>query len=132
MWFAAETEGIVVRAQPQFLDRESDPGRGRFVWAYTIEVDNQSDRTVQLVARTWLITDDSGLTQTVRGEGVVGETPVLAPGERFRYISRCPLNEPAGVMVGSYQMRDCTSGARFDIAVPAFPLDSPYIERKAT
>ena len=68
---------------------------------------------------------------TVRGEGVVGETPVLAPGQRIRYISRCPLREPAGVMVGSYQMRDCTSGERFDIAVPAFPLDSPYIVRKA-
>lgn len=129
--YEAETDGLVVRVEPQFLAQESDPEENRFVWAYTIEIENRSDEAVQLVSRFWRIMDENGLTQEVRGPGVVGRQPVLRPGERFTYTSAAPLAAPSGVMVGTYSMLRIDKGDEFDIAVPAFPLDSPHQSRLA-
>jgi len=129
--YEAETAGLVVRVEPQFLPHESDPEGNRYVWAYTIEIENRSADTVQLLSRHWRIMDENGLTQEVRGPGVVGQQPVLAPGGSFRYTSACPLAAPSGVMVGSYSMLRVSKGEEFDIAVPAFPLDSPHNAKRA-
>lgn len=129
--YEAETAGVLVRVEPQFLAQESDPDESRYVWAYTIEIVNCSTETVQLLSRFWRIMDENGLTQEVRGPGVVGQQPVLEPGESFRYTSACPLAAPSGVMVGTYSMLRTSNGAEFDIAVPAFPLDSPHQSKRA-
>jgi ApaG protein len=129
--YEAETDGVLVRVAPHFLAQESDPDENRFVWAYTIEIVNGSLETVQLISRFWRIMDENGLTQEVRGPGVVGEQPVLEPGESFKYTSAAPLAAPSGVMVGSYSMLRIDNGEEFDIAVPAFPLDSPYQSKLA-
>lgn len=127
--YEATTRGLVVRVRPAYRADQSDPDEGRWVWAYEIEVENHSDTTVQLVSRTWEITDARGKVEHVQGAGVVGETPTLAPGEAFRYVSGCPLATPSGAMVGAYQMLDRGSGERFDIDVPAFSLDLPDARR---
>jgi ApaG protein len=129
--YEAETAGLVVRVEPQFLPEESDPDANRFMWAYTIEIENRSPETVKLVSRYWRIMDENGLTQEVRGAGVVGQQPVLEPGESFRYTSGCPLGAPSGVMVGAYSMQRVENGDAFEIAVPAFPLDSPHQSKMA-
>jgi ApaG protein len=126
MAYEAETESIFVRAEPTFLAEESDPDESRFLWAYTIEIENRSDKMVQLISRHWRITDANGLTQEVKGPGVVGEQPVLQPGEAFRYTSGCPLSTPSGLMVGAYQMIRLPTREAFEIAIPAFALDSPF------
>src|SRR5262245_19577095 len=123
--YEAVTKGIRVRAPPHELEQESDPDEGRYVWAYTIEIANESSETVQLRTHHWRITDASGRTEEVRGRGVVGETPVLEPGGSFRYTSGCPLATPSGIMVGSYQMTT-QAGERIEVAIPAFSLDSPH------
>jgi ApaG protein len=129
--YEAETAGILVRVEPQFLPEESAPDDNHFVWAYTIEIENHSDEPVQLISRYWQITDENGLTQEVRGPGVVGQQPVIEPGFSFRYTSAAPLAAPSGVMVGAYSMQRVRDGEAFDIAVPAFPLDSPHEIRRA-
>lgn len=129
--FEAETDGVLVRVEPQFLAQQSDPDENRYVWAYTIEIVNCSTETVQLISRFWRIMDENGLTQEVRGPGVVGKQPVLEPGESFTYTSACPLGAPSGVMVGTYSMVRVQGGEEFDIAVPAFPLDSPHQSKLA-
>jgi ApaG protein len=129
--YEAETDGVLVRVEPQFLPQESDPDENRYVWAYTIEIVNCSTETIRLVSRYWRIMDENGLTQEVRGPGVVGEQPVLEPGESFRYTSAAPLAAPSGVMVGAYSMLRVANGEPFDIAVPAFPLDSPHQSKLA-
>jgi ApaG protein len=128
--YEQETAGLVVRVVPQFVPERSAPDERRYVWAYTIEIENQGDKVVQLLSRYWRITDENGLTEEVRGEGVIGQQPVIAPGASFRYTSAAPLAAPSGMMHGAYSMlRD--DGERFDIAVPAFALDSPYNIRRA-
>jgi ApaG protein len=123
--YLATTRGIRVRVVPQFLEEQSAPHENQFFWAYSIEITNEGSETVQLKARHWRITDANGRMEEVRGPGVVGETPVLAPGESFSYTSGCPLKTPSGIMVGSYRM--VTSGGfSFDVKIPAFSLDSPY------
>ncbi len=126
--YEAVTQSIRVRVQPEYLEEESAPVDGRYVWAYTVDIINESTETVQLKTRHWRITDAAGRTEEVRGPGVVGETPVLEPGASFRYTSGCPLTTPSGIMVGSYQMTT-EAGERFDVAIPAFSLDSPHGRR---
>jgi len=121
------TRSILVTAKPIYLEAESEPDEGRYFWAYTISIENCGKETVQLLTRHWQITDAQGNKQEVRGDGVIGEQPVLEPGERFEYTSGTPLPTPTGFMVGSYNMRNAT-GERFDIAIPAFSLDSPYMD----
>lgn len=128
--YEQETAGVLVRVEPQFLPEESAPDEGRFVWAYTIEIENRGELAVQLMSRFWRITDENGLTQEVQGPGVVGKQPVIPPGASFRYTSAAPLAAPSGVMMGAYSMRR-EDGHAFDIAVPAFVLDSPHHSRLA-
>jgi ApaG protein len=128
--YEQETSGVMVRVEPQFLPEESSPDEGRYVWAYTIEIENRSPESVQLVSRFWKITDENGLTQEVRGAGVIGQQPTIPPGESFRYTSAAPLAAPSGVMSGAYSMQR-ENGEAFDIAVPLFALDSPHISKLA-
>ncbi len=123
--YEAVTRGIRVRAVPQYVEEQSRPEDGYYFWAYTIEIANDGEETVQLRSRLWRITDGRGQTEEVRGPGVVGETPVLAPGQSFTYTSGCPLPTPSGIMAGSYQMAD-EDGRLFDVTIPAFSLDSPF------
>ncbi len=124
--YSATTRAITVSVQPFFLEDESEPDARHFVWAYHVRIENQGQATVQLLRRAWQITDADGRMQEVRGEGVVGKQPVLAPGESFEYASGAPLTTPSGIMVGTYQMVS-ESGERFDVAIPAFSLDSPHM-----
>jgi ApaG protein len=127
--YEQETAGVIVRVEPQFLPEESEPDEGRYVWAYTIEIENRSPDSLQLISRFWKITDENGLTQEVRGPGVIGQQPVIEPGESFRYTSAAPLAAPSGVMLGAYSMQRVDNGEAFDIAVPAFALESPHQSR---
>lgn len=122
------THGIRIRVTPEYSDDQSTPDESYFFWIYTIEISNESERTVQLKTRVWRITDANGKTDEIRGPGVVGQTPVIPPGQSFTYSSGCPLSTPSGIMVGSYQMTD-EAGVLFDVAIPAFSLDSPYAAR---
>lgn len=122
------TDGIRVRVQPEFADDQSSPEESYYFWTYTVEITNLSAETVQLKSRLWRITDGRGRTEEVRGPGVVGQTPTIAPGQAFTYTSGCPLTTPSGIMVGSYQMAD-EDGHLMDVAIPAFSLDSPYSVR---
>ncbi|TCT13209.1 ApaG protein [Tepidamorphus gemmatus] len=125
--YRAETRGVVVTVEPAFSEDRSSPDAGAYFWTYTIEIANTGAETVQLINRRWLIVDASGKTFEVRGPGVVGEQPVLGPGEAFRYTSGVPLATPSGMMSGSYEMATA-SGERFHAAIPAFSLDSPYVK----
>lgn len=122
------TRGIRIRVMPRYIEEQSSPEDGRFVWAYSVEISNETDACVQLKSRYWRITDGVGHTEEVRGIGVIGQTPVIAPGSSFTYTSGCPLNTPQGIMVGSYQMVD-EGGELFDVTIPAFSLDSPFVKR---
>lgn len=129
--FEQETAGVMVRVAPRFLPEESAPEQSRYVWAYTIEIENRGAEPVQLLSRFWRITDENGLTQEVRGPGVVGEQPIIEPGGSFRYTSAAPLATPSGMMLGAYSMQRLGDGTGFDIAVPAFALDSPHQSKRA-
>jgi ApaG protein len=122
------TRSIRVRVRPEYLEAQSAPDEGRYFWSYTVEILNEGSETVQLRSRYWRITDANGRVEEVRGPGVVGQTPVLGPGETFEYTSGCPLKTSSGIMVGSYQMEK-NDGAVVEIAIPAFSLDSPFARR---
>jgi ApaG protein len=126
--YRAVTRGIQITVTPRFLADRSSVEDDRYFWAYTIEIVNTGADTVQLRSRHWKITDGRGNLQEVRGPGVVGEQPVLQPGQRFEYTSGVPLTTPTGLMVGTYQMVT-EAGERFDADVPAFSLDSPHGKR---
>ena len=126
--YEAVTHGIVVRVSPQFVEDQSSPEENYFFWAYSVEIENQSEETVQLESRHWQITDGLGKLEEVHGPGVVGKTPVLEPGASFSYTSGCPLETSSGIMVGSYQMVSA-EGELFNIEIPAFSLDSPYANK---
>jgi ApaG protein len=119
------TRSITVTVKPVFLEEQSRPGDSHFVWAYHVRIENKGPETVQLRRRHWRITDALGRLHEVRGPGVVGEQPVLKPGEAFEYTSGTPLATPSGIMVGSYEM-ETGDGGTFSVAVPAFSLDSPH------
>ncbi len=122
--YEAETEGVTVRVTPGFLPEQSSRDRSRFVWSYTVEIENRSAREIQLISRRWTITDGLNRTETIRGQGVVGEQPSLKPGEAYRYASACPLQTPSGLMSGAYQMLSA-EGELFEVAIPTFSLDLP-------
>lgn len=123
--YAQTTAAIKVIVEPFYLEEQSEPEDNHFVWAYHVRIENNGQKTVQLMTRHWRITDSLGNTQEVKGDGVVGEQPVLIPGESFEYTSGTPLGTPSGIMVGTYQMKT-ESGDRFDVDIPAFSLDSPH------
>lgn len=122
--YCATTHGIEVTVEPYYLEAHSEPEKSHYVWSYRVTIANNSDKTVQLETRYWHITDATGAVEEVRGPGVVGEQPILNPGDSFQYSSGCPLTTPSGIMQGNYQMRDET-GYKFDVDIPAFSLDCP-------
>jgi ApaG protein len=119
------TRSIKVTVKPFYLEDQSSPTDNHYVWAYQVRIENHGPDTVQLRGRYWRITDAMGRIQEVRGPGVVGEQPVLAPGEAFEYTSGTPLPTPSGIMVGAYEM-ETHGGGKFEVAIPAFSLDSPH------
>ena len=121
----ATTRGIRVSVDARFSAEHSAPERQHWFFLYTIRIENKGDLTVQLQTRHWIITDGDGRVEEVRGPGVVGEQPVLMPGESFEYTSGCPLATPFGVMEGSYQMMS-EAGERFDVRIAPFTLSEPY------
>ena len=122
--YAETTLGITVEVSPTFLEDQSQPKNNHYVWAYTIAVINDGDDTVQLTERAWEITDANGSVERVSGPGVVGEQPILNPGDSFSYTSGCPLKTPSGFMAGYYTMRR-VDGSEFAVKVPTFSLDLP-------
>ena len=123
--YSETTKSIRITVIPSFLDEHSSPDDARYVWAYEVKIENLGQETVQLINRHWSITNSLGQTQTVQGPGVVGEQPVLKPGEYFEYTSGTPLNTPSGLMSGIYQMEG-KNGQLFDVSIPVFSLDSPH------
>jgi ApaG protein len=118
------TGDVIVRVAAAFLPERSQPHSGNWLWSYHIRIENAGDAPVQLLTRRWEITDGHGDLHVVEGEGVVGEQPVIRPGERYDYVSGCPLTTPNGHMIGSYEMIDA-SGQRFRVRIPAFALNTP-------
>ncbi|PHR92632.1 MAG: Co2+/Mg2+ efflux protein ApaG [Robiginitomaculum sp.] len=126
--YERRTRDVVVRVEPEFLAEQSSPADDRYIWAYTVEIENQSSEELQVVKRYWKIADRDGQVQEVSGEGVVGEIPMLKPGETFSYTSGAPLSAPSGVMLGHYGMKT-EAGETYDVEIPAFSLDSPFEQR---
>ena len=125
--YSKKTRKINITVNPYFLDDQSEPEDQHFVWAYQVIIDNQSNEKVQLKNRYWKIIDSNGSEQEVRGEGVVGEQPILNPGEKFEYTSGTPLGTPSGFMEGHYEM-ETNEGNRFEAIIPQFSLDIPFTE----
>jgi ApaG protein len=123
------TRGIRIVVKPKYLESQSRPDDDHFVWAYTITIENRGSDTVTLRSRYWKITDARGKVQEVKGAGVVGEQPTLKPGQAFEYTSGAPLATPSGFMVGAYQM-ETSGGEYFNVAIPAFSLDSPHTPKR--
>ncbi|HUZ66052.1 MAG TPA: Co2+/Mg2+ efflux protein ApaG, partial [Beijerinckiaceae bacterium] len=104
--YTAVTHEVQVTVLPEFVPERSDASSERYFWAYTVEITNRREKAVQLLSRHWKITDGNGRLEEVRGAGVVGEQPILNPGDTFRYTSGCPLTTPTGIMSGTYRMID--------------------------
>ncbi len=121
------TRGIRITVRPQYIPERSDPDLPQYVFAYHITIRNQSDDTVQLLSRHWVITDGEGHVEEVRGAGVVGYQPVLEPGEDFEYTSGCPLPTPVGTMHGEFSMVNKDSGVHFDAVIEPFRLAIPRV-----
>lgn len=115
---------VTVTVRTQFLPDQSDAARGPFVFAYFITIRNTGAIAAQLISRHWIITDAEGRSQEVKGLGVVGQQPLLKPGEEYQYQSGTPLNTPVGTMRGTYQMV-AEDGTHFDAVVPEFVLSMP-------
>ena len=122
----AVTRSIRVRVEPQYDRRRSQPKSRQWFFLYTVTIENLGEVTVQLMTRHWVITDAVGHVEEVRGPGVVGEQPVLPPGEKFRYTSGCPLRTDVGKMEGSYRMVT-SDGEEFDVAIAPFTLCAPGV-----
>ena len=123
------TRDIRIAVEPNFLDDQSEPEESRYLWSYRLTIENKSALTVQLLSRYWRITDARGRIREVRGEGVIGEQPVIAPGRAYEYTSGAPLETASGFMTGTYHMRAST-GENFEVGIPMFALESPYEARR--
>ena len=123
------TRDIKIAVEPDYLEDQSDPEENRYLWSYRVTIENKSELTVQLLSRYWRITDARGRVREVRGDGVIGEQPVIPPGRAFEYTSGAPLETASGFMTGSYHMRAST-GESFEVGIPMFALESPYEERR--
>jgi len=125
--FAETTRGVTIRVSVSYLPEQSEPQRGRWFWAYHVRIENEGNQAVQLMTRHWIITDGRGARHSVEGEGVVGEQPLVAPGESYDYVSGCPLATSTGSMQGHYCLIG-EDGAAFDAAIPKFTLLAPAVE----
>jgi ApaG protein len=124
--YTETTRAITVTVQPIYLEDQSAPDQSQFVWAYHVRIENKGEEAVQLRNRYWRITDALGRVQEVRGAGVVGEQPLLRPGESFEYTSGTAMATPVGTMRGSYQMV-AEDGNKFDAEIPVFTLSMPRV-----
>lgn len=120
----SDTHAIGVEVRTRYLEDQSEPAEARYVFAYTVRVQNRGSVTARLMGRHWVITDGNGLVREVDGEGVVGEQPTLGPGEAFEYTSGAVLETDLGMMQGSYRM-EASDGTRFEAPIPAFTLTVP-------
>ena len=127
--YSKTTNGVTVTVNPYFLDDQSSPNDNHYVWAYKVNIDNKGSDILHLRQRTWIIIDGNGRVLQVQGDGVVGETPIIKPGETFEYTSGTPLKTTSGIMQGYYSM-SADSGERIKIDIPTFSLDSPYEKKK--
>ena len=121
----AVTHGVRVRVVSRYSREQSQPEQNRWFFIYTVTISNEREETVQLLTRHWIIENADGEVDEVKGDGVVGEQPILATGEAFEYSSGCPLKTPFGSMRGSYQML-LEDGATFDVTIAPFTLSEPY------
>jgi ApaG protein len=121
----AITNNVRVEVESQYAPEHSQPFQNQWFFHYTVRITNEGDETVQLISRHWTITDATGYAEEVKGPGVVGEQPVLAPGESFHYTSGCQMKTSTGVMRGTYQMVD-EDGGYFDVEIAPFALHEPY------
>ena len=121
----AVTNNVRVEVESQYAPEHSQPFQNQWFFYYTVRITNEGDGTVQLLSRHWIIADATRQTEEVRGPGVVGEQPVLAPGESFQYTSGCPLKTSTGAMHGTYQMVT-EDGEHFDVEIAPFALHEPY------
>jgi ApaG protein len=121
----AVTRGIRVKVRAKYISDHSSPEDSRWFFAYTVTIENEGDERAQLLSRHWIITDSRGNVEEVQGPGVIGEQPVIDPGERFEYTSACPLSTPFGSMHGTYQMVT-PRGDLFDVEIAPFALSEPY------
>src|ERR1700744_467503 len=127
--YERSTRNIRVAVQPAFLDDQSDPDEERYLWSYTVTIENPRAERLQLLSPHWHITEGRGQIKEVTGPGVVGAQPVIAPGQKFQYTSGCPLPTASGYMSGRYKMR-LSNGEAFDAEIPAFLLESPHETRQ--
>ena len=127
--YSKTTNNINVSVKSYYLEDQSEPDEQLYVWAYQVTINNRGQQTVQLKKRYWKITDSNGANKEVRGAGVIGEQPILRPGEKFEYTSGTPLSTPSGFMEGYYEM-ETKDGNKFDASIPLFSLDSPYISNQ--
>jgi len=127
--YQAETQNIEVSVESFYLDDQSSPDESYYVWAYRVQISNNGRKTIQVRNRYWQITDGRGSVQEVHGIGIVGEQPILEPGESFEYTSGTPLSTPSGIMGGKYEVEG-PGGELFEVAIPTFSLDSPYEPRQ--
>jgi len=127
--YSKTTCGVTVTVTPYFLEDQSSPQENHYVWAYQVNIKNTSSTTVRLNHRNWLIIDANGKIINVQGDGVVGEFPMLKPGESYEYTSGTPLKTSNGIMQGFYLMTQ-DGGEQIKIDIPTFSLDSPYNKKK--
>ena len=127
--YSKTTKNISITVKPSYLEDQSEPDEQHYVWAYQITINNLGKETVQLKNRYWKIIDSNGTKQEIKGKGVVGEQPVINPGEKYEYTSGTPLSTPSGFMEGHYEM-ETINGKTFDATIPLFSLDSPYVSNK--
>lgn len=119
---SSRTAGVVVTVQTVFIPEQSNPGQDHYMFAYRITITNESDHTVQLLRRQWLITDATGQKRKVEGDGVVGQQPVLAPGQSHEYMSGCDFRTPIGQMQGHYVMVRRDTRQEFKVRIPKFVM----------
>ena len=124
--YSETTRDVRVTVRAFYLEDRSNPDEGHYFWAYRVQIENRGREAIQLLRRTWQITDAHGRMQHVHGAGVVGEQPLLEPGETFEYTSGTPLDTPSGFMSGTYHMVVASSAEAFDVRIPTFSLDSPH------
>jgi ApaG protein len=127
--YSKVTRNIKITVTPAYLEAQSDPEGHHYVWAYTVNMENNGDEQVQLINRYWQITDATGAVQEVRGAGVVGEQPTLHGGDIYQYTSGAALRTPSGIMRGNYEMEN-ELHERFLVEIPAFSLDSPTQQQR--
>jgi len=125
MSYEQTTGDIMIRVTPKFMEVDSDILGSKYLWSYTVEIFNGGRDAIQVMHRSWQITDGIGRCQEVRGPGIIGKQPVIEPGDHFSYTSGVPLNTPSGIMGGTYEVRD-DNGIVYDVTIPSFSLDSPH------